>query len=596
MEDVSKALSDINFEQQKLEIKKNLYIDKALRSEDPDQIVKAQNIIANLQQREERTRKSILVDPQSFSASFGYKDRPMTLSYRMLHNMAKQPIIAAIIRTRINQVASYCTPQKDKYSIGYEIRKKSSGIGGASEEDNPTEAEQKEIQDIYNFLTNCGDRYRYDGDRDFETWVRKVMRDSLTYDQMCFEVAYNRGGKPYAFWSTDAATMRFAENYNKEALDSIMETGNPHIRQIKDNMRNTAVSGYGNFLDASEEIKGYKPMYVQIYQGQPIAEFYPWEMCFGIRNPHTDIYANGYGISELEELVMTITSMLWGEEYNRKFFKNGASPKGMLKVTGQINADKLTEFKQQWNATMNGVWNAWKTPILEADKVEWVDLQKNNRDMEYHAWIEFLIKTACAVFTMDPSEVNFPLQGGAKQDSLFGGGTKDRTDQSKNKGLYPLLRFLSNKINRFIIDPLTDGKYEFAFAGLDNLGRGEELDLLVKKVSNLNTVDEIRAMQGDKPLGKEGGGELILNPVWLQWYMNKQQMEAMGNAQGGAENPMVDQYSYDQEGEQGGGQGSEEYFNEEGSSQEGSEQGSGAEENPIQKAYEEFFNKVNNKS
>ena len=34
-----------------------------------------------------------------------------------------------------------------------------------------------------------------------------------------------------------------------------------------------------------------------------------------------------------------------------------------------------------------------KTPVVEAD-VDWIDLQKNNRDMEYTSWMEYLIKLA----------------------------------------------------------------------------------------------------------------------------------------------------------------------------------------------------------
>src|SRR5690606_23441174 len=134
---IEKAIKDIDLEQKKLSVQRYLYLDQAIKSNDVDQIVKAQNVIQNLQQREDRTRKSILVDPQSFSSSFGFKDRPMMTSYRMLYNMAKQPIISAIIRTRINQVANYCVPQKDKYSTGYVIRKKATGFfnGSTKEEE-----------------------------------------------------------------------------------------------------------------------------------------------------------------------------------------------------------------------------------------------------------------------------------------------------------------------------------------------------------------------------------------------------------------------------------------------------------------------------
>ena len=74
--------------------------------------------------------------------------------------------------------------------------------------------------------------------------------------------------------------------------------------------------------DFGKKIHGYYPSFVQVYQNTKVNEFYPWELCFGVRNPSTSIYANGYGVSELEELINVVTSMLWGDEYNRRFFQS----------------------------------------------------------------------------------------------------------------------------------------------------------------------------------------------------------------------------------------------------------------------------------
>src|SRR5690606_23266229 len=112
-------------------------------------------------------------------------------------------------------------------------------------------------------------------------------------------------------------------------------------------------------------------------------------------------------------------------EYNRKFFSQGSAPKGILRVKGNMNEDKLAQFRQQWTSMMQGVTNSWKTPIMEADTVDWIDLHKSHRDMEFTSWIEYLIKSACAVFSIDPAEVNFPLSGGAEK-ALFEGDNKHR--------------------------------------------------------------------------------------------------------------------------------------------------------------------------
>lgn len=78
----------------------------------------------------------------------------------------------------------------------------------------------------------------------------------------------------------------------------------------------------------------------------------------------------------------------------------------MLRVKGAVNETALQQFKQQWQSMITGVMQSWKTPVVNQD-VEWIDLQKNNRDMEYSSWMEYLIKIACAIFNIDPIEIGW---------------------------------------------------------------------------------------------------------------------------------------------------------------------------------------------
>lgn len=552
----------------KLEMRRSDLIQKGLQSSDPNEIMKANGILNLIEKKHENTRKSIIIDPNDFSSSFGYKEKPVAMSYTMMHNMSKVPIIGAIIKTRINQVASFAEPQRDKYSVGFVVRKKRM-IGDTTS--TMTKKEIKEANRITDFILNCGKGFSFDGDQDFDTFVRKVMLDSLTYDQMTFETTYDRVGRPYAFYSTDASTIRIADSMEEQNLvnrDQLWQWGQRQVNAP---------------IMMRKAIKGYHPKYVQVYNNAPISAYYPWEMCFGVRNPTTSIFSNGYGTGEMQDLVTTITALVWGEEYNRRFFKQGSIPKGLLRVSGQINDVKLQEFKREWNATMRGVYNAWKTPIMESDKVEWVDLQQTNRDMEYHAWIEFLIKVACAIFCIDPSEVNFDIAtGGAGGKSAFQGNNGDRVKYSKDKGLYPLLKFLATKLNRHIVMPLNP-EYELAFVGMDTIDAGTELDMDVKKVNTYMTVDELRAEKGMTPL-PDGEGNIILNPVFASARMAKAQTDMAASA--GQANP-------DEEGENmfdmKGFKGDEDDPNAE---PDGEEVEAPEDENPIKKAFEDFFEKL----
>ena len=121
----AKQLDAINLAQQKLEAKRFRTLEKALRSDKPEDMVKASQVIAAIQNKVGQEKKSFFIDPLQFNANLGYKDKPFALSYTTLLRMSKTPVINAIIKTRKNQVADFAEPQEDKYSTGFVIRKKS---------------------------------------------------------------------------------------------------------------------------------------------------------------------------------------------------------------------------------------------------------------------------------------------------------------------------------------------------------------------------------------------------------------------------------------------------------------------------------------
>lgn len=495
MAELWKQLDAIDLANAKLRVKQMRTIEKAIRSDSPDDILRAQKALNTIQQKENQAMqpKAFFIDPLEFNSNLGYKDKSFSLSYTTLKRMSKTPIINSIIKTRKNQVADFAEPQENKYSTGFVVRKKSKN-GVEQKMDNKDKRIAFAITDFLLKGGNVGE-WKHD---DFDTFMRKIVDDSLTYDQMTFEIMRNRRGKVESFVATDAATFRMANSFFAKDYDI------PYFSNDK-GLWGQDKSDYG------PKIKGYYPAYVQVYQNVKVSEFYPWELCFGVRNPSTSIFANGYGCSELEELINVVTSLLWGDEYNRRFFSQGSAPKGMLRVKGAVNETALQQFKQQWQSMITGVMQSWKTPVVNQD-VEWIDLQKNNRDMEYSSWMEYLIKIACAIFNIDPIEIGWDISRSSGRNGLFEGSQEKRLQNSKDKGLYPLLKFLQRKINKYIVEQIHPD-YEFVFMGLNGMTIDQELDLDIKKVQAFATINEIREKYEMKPLE---GGDIIENAVFVQ--------------------------------------------------------------------------------
>ena len=503
----------------KLTIVKSLALDNALRSSDVNDIFKAQQYLKQIEKKDSINKpQSLLIDPVSHGAD-GYKTKPFRLSYDMLRAMARSPIIKAIIKTRVSQVVSFITPQKDRYSAGFVIRPKNakktdSGI-------KLTKEQEKRIEALTEFMLNCGDNANeWHGDN-LTSFTKKIIADSLELDQATAEIIRTRGGEACEFIATDGATFRIADTNNDEKL-GIVHQANSNLKKGEKN--------------------GYLPYYVQVYMSRIVAEFYPWELLFGVRNPSSSILANGYGRSELEDLIENITAMLNADQYNANFFKVGSNPKGILKVSGNINQARIDEFRQSWQAQMAGTRGAHKLAIIEGDKMDFVNTQMANKDMEYGQYQEFLIKVGCAHYLIDPSEIGFPMTGSSSGSQGLGGegGLEARLEYSRDKGLKPLLTSYQAWLNQYILGQ-KDPDYELVFEGLDAESPEKELENDVKAVSNWSTINEIRRKRGMKDIE---GGDIILNPIFLQAQMAAQQSQQQEES-----NQYVDQQDQGQQEE-----------------------------------------------
>lgn len=433
------------------------------------------------------TPKSWFNDPFALldSMGLGYRSAPSTLSFETLRAMAERNVVvSSIIQTRINQCSAFCQPQRNKYSVGYKLFPR-------NRDRKLSRSEREEMFNLEMFMLNMGlDR---NPDRDtLETFVKKVVRDRLRYDQVCAEKVPRRNGKPYSVMAVDASTIRIASPKSKK--------GTP----------------------MTPRESRHEPKYVQVVDGTIVNQYTRREMIFRIANPRTEIQTFGYGYSELEMLINTITSHLWAEEWNRKVFSNGATVKGIINFKGNVAPNQLEAFRRQWLTQVSGVTNSWRTPIMNSDELQWVPLQPSNTDMGYQQWLEYLIKVACAVYLIDPAEINFDTRGGVGSQPMFMSSNEAQQKVSKDRGLQPLVRFVQTLINEDILWEI-DPNYELVFLGLDSKTEAEAIELRMKELQSYKTLNDVRREADDLP--PVPGGDVVLNPVYVGLMQGQQQFK-----------------------------------------------------------------------
>lgn len=498
-----KDLSDLLKRKSELETLELQYIEKALTSNDPQAFIEAKSHIKNIEEKKNNHLRSFTYSPMmNYYTGQGFKYKPQGLNNDLLRGMANTPQVKAIINTRIEQGSNFNGFTTDTQKPGWTIQKRKGLFDDKKQELSDTE--KREIEKVVLFLERGGDTGSWDFDG-WETFMRKVFEDSWSIDQGVFEVAVNRMGMPSSFDAYDGTTFYLAEHNIQKEED---------LKKLEPYM-----------------VNGYLPRYTQVFGNSVYREFYPWELCLGIRNASTSVKLNGYGLSEVEVLIQIITWMLNSNTYNGNFFQQGSNPKGILNFKDNVDPTKLEEFKQAWSNTLSGVENSHKMAAISGGELEWLNLQMNNRDMEFHKWSEFLTVIACTVFRIDPDEVGFRIDkkgGGFSKDDQ-----KERVQHSKEKGLEPFMKFWQRKYTKYLVGPLTGGQYEFSFTGLEP----EDEEATLKRDTDILTnggmsVQDFFLKYSDRELDFDK--DILLNQIMLQY----KQMAQVGDVES---NQAVDQ-------------------------------------------------------
>lgn len=427
--------------------------------------------------------QSVHLDDNQVGMMGEYYEKPGAFGFDAMRNMVDQtPILSSIILTRIRQVQRFCRPQENGKGPGFEIRLRDKEATVGSEE-------KQSIKLLQGFFSNCGwetnprQRERLKRD-DFSTFMTKLTRDSLTLDSAPIETEFKKD--------------------KTRGMDGIYAVDGATIRLCTE-------SGY----QGDDEIKA-----LQVVQGQFRTAYTFDDLIYKPRNPRTDVLVGGYGHSETELLVRTVTYLLNAMTYNGKFFDSNSIPKGLLHLSGNYDQKDLTSFKRQWNGMVKGINNAWSMPVMvskdQESKASFENFGVDIDEMAFSKWMVFLTSIACAIYGIAPDEINFESFS-AKAGGLAGNDTEEKLASSTDKGLVPLLRYFENLHSDFIVADFSD-KYVLRFTGLDE----EDEKQRFERNKLILTVNEMRA-QDSLPKITEAWGDAPLNPVLIAPWQAEQQ-------------------------------------------------------------------------
>jgi hypothetical protein len=234
----------------------------------------------------------------------------------------------------------------------------------------------------------------------------------------------------------------------------------------------------------------------------------------------SDVYAHPYTV-----VSSGFSNSRAGRSVQRRLDINGqqarklaswlAGPKGDLlrerTSTPADHGDKIYENSSYFFVPVSETWTSQYSGLVYNLEVE---------DEHTYQAHRFAVHN-CAVFLIDPAELNFDLHGGVQQTPLFESSQEWKLKASRDRGLKPLLRFIAKLINEHIVSKIDD-HFVFDFVGLDELTDQEKHTLRTEQVSSYLTLNEVRR---EDDLPDLEYGNVPMNPVYLQAMQIKSQME-----------------------------------------------------------------------
>lgn len=457
--------------------------------------------------------QSVYLDERRIQLLGDYYEPPGNFGFDMMRAMVDQtPILSAVIMTRQRQVKRFCRVQESGKGPGFSVKlkDKAAKLG---------EQEQKSIQLLEGFFTNCGweanPRQRKRLRRDnFSTFMMKQVRDSLILDSAPIETEWKRDRRLGidGFYAVDGATIRLCNEEGYQGDDEIFA--------------------------------------LQVVQGNLRAAYTYDDLIYEPRNPRTDVLVGGYGMSETELLVKVVTGLLNAMTYNMKFFDSNQIPKGMLHLSGDYSESDLNAFKRYWNAMVKGVNNAWALPVMvsknQESKAAFEKFGVDIDDVMFAKWMTFLTAIVCAIYGIAPDEINFESFSAGNTSALSGSDTEEKLINSKDKGLRPLLTHFEDVFSDYIVAEFGD-KYVFRWTGLDEMTPEQAWN----EEQALSTWNEARKARGQDEIKDPVLGNAPLNQNLMGLYMQTQQPSPDAGDQGGDAGGLPSQPGADDDGQGG---------------------------------------------
>lgn len=427
-------------------------------------------------------------------------------------------LVAAILRTRGGQLSQFGKKRKDRFDKGMEIAIRPEFLKLLTSEQFDKVTER--IKRLETLLLNCGHTEGLENQQKMtlSQFLGTQVQNACTFGWMGTEIIYDREGEPddngdfpfNRFRPIDAGTIYKTVRNGEQAGQ------NTRILAIKELER---LTGDKIKIDY-DKLREDKYAWCQQVEGIAKQYFTHKELLMHDFFPSTDVEKNGYPVPPIETVISSITTHISIDTWKRLYFQNGRATRGALVIkSDDVDSPTLEKFRQEFQASINGVQNSFRTPLMgisPQEGIEWLSFAGDKADDSFEFIYDQIARNILATFQMSPDELPGygHLSKGSNSQTLSESNNEFKMEAARDSGLVPLLQHFETFFNQRlipIIDPMLAKIVHLSFAGLDAESKEQEATRLQQEMPTSMTMDEVLYRVDKDPIGIGMGGEMPFN-------------------------------------------------------------------------------------
>lgn len=436
-------------------------------------------------------------------------------------------LVAAILRTRGGQFSQFGKKRANRFDKGMEVSIRPEFLKLLNTEQYEKVVER--IKRLETILLNCGHTEGLENQQKMTLgqFLATQTQNALTFGWMGTEIIYDRESEPDSegrfpfnrFRPIDSGTIYKTVRNGEQA------GVNTRILAIKELER---ITGDKIKIDY-DKLREDKYAWCQQVEGIAKQYFTHYELLMHDFFPSTDVERNGYPVPPIETAISSITTHICIDTWKRLYFQNGRATRGALVIkSDDVDSPTLEKFRQEFQASINGVQNSFRTPLMgisPTEEIDWLPFSNEKADDSFEFIYDQIARNILATFGMSPDELPGygHLSKGSNSQTLSESNNEFKLEAARDSGLVPILQHFECFFNQRlipIIDPILAKIVVLKFAGLDAESREQEATRLQQEMPTSMTMDEVLHQVDKPPIGIGMGGEFPFNER-IQLLMDK---------------------------------------------------------------------------